>query len=131
MLRSGPPPQDGANATSVFYKACRGGGSSLSGYSLAPNHTQKKERVTHKLLCSRSSQPMGARILIVLVLKVSGKPRRGTGLARGTPFGTMSRNRAPQPCVRRFSRHKQPPGPLNPLFSSVLLRGSTSGEGRI
>ena len=66
---------------------------------------------------------MGARILIVLVLKVSGKPRRRTGLARGTPFGTMSRNRAAQPCVRRFSRHKQPPGPLDPLFSSVLRVG--------
>ena len=126
-LRS--PPQDGANATSVFYKAWRGGGSSLSGYSLAPNHTHKKERVTHKLLCSRSSQPMGARILIVLAARAPGKPRRRTGLARGTPFGTMSRNRAAQRCVRRFSRHKQPPGPLNPLFSSVLRTGYIQAEG--
>ena len=72
---------------------------------------------------------MGARILIVLVLKVSGKPRLRTGLARGTPFGTMSRNRAAQPCVRRFSRHKQPPGPLDPLFSSVLSTGDLRAEG--
>jgi len=72
---------------------------------------------------------MGASLCIVLLPKASGKPRRRTGLARGTPFGTMAPNRAAHLYLRRSSRHKQPPGPLKSLFSRVLRTGYIQAEG--
>src|SRR5919112_2442101 len=68
-----------------------------------------------------AENPMGASLCIVLLPKASGKLRRRTGLARGTHFGTMLPNRAAHLYLRRSSRHKQPPGLLNPLFRRVLL----------
>src|SRR5919107_5100236 len=75
-----------------------------------------------------AENPMGASLCIVLLPKASGKPWRCTGLARGVTFGTMGRNRAAHP-LQGSRRHTQPPGPLDPLFSSVLSSGDTRAEG--
>jgi len=93
-----------------------------------PSTCTKRESSAHSAFFARR-QPTGARLRIVLVPKASGKPLRPRDLARGTRFGTMRRNRAAHLYLRRSSRHKQSPGPLNPLFSSVLRTGYIQAEG--
>ena len=69
---------------------------------------------------SPTPQDGAARIRIVLVPRASGKSLRRTDLARGTPSGTMLRNRAAHIYIRLFGKgalcYVQPPGPVGSLF---------------
>ncbi len=127
-LRS-PAPGRGECYICILQSVQRGVVARSLGTAWRPTIRRKRIGLLTSSFALAHSNPWAPGSSIVLVLKVSGKPRRDTGHARGTPFGTMSRNRAAQPCVRRFSRHKQPPGPLNPLFSSVLRTGYIQAEG--
>ena len=53
-------------------------------------------------------------------------------LARGTPFGTMRRNRAAHPCIRLLGKgalcYAQPPGPVGILLY-VLSTGDIRAQG--